>query len=381
MRDPRYRRMGYEPSLDGIRGLGAIFAVIVHLFMVTIPLHDQLPEYVSGAFVFMDMFFVLSGFLITALLLKEQTDTGRTDVLQFYKRRALRLLPALWFLLACYALYGAFSGYGSLGGAKLVRTTILFCLAYGLNYHMTSITKPEVSAGLSHLWSLGLEEQFYLFWPLIVIVLIPLRRRLWISLTLLGAGITFVAVRRYVLFVNGDLNWFAIYIRSDTRADSLLVGAFMAYLWVHKKRLPDIISKIAGWAGVATITLYIIYGRQDQPFAPEGGYTLTAIMFSFVMVASIDTDWLFGRLLKSRPMVAVGRVSYSLYLWHYPVQVEVARYGPTWGAPLRVVVALAVTAVVTLVSYNFVEKPFLNLKNRGKERVRASLTSSYSGVT
>ena len=192
--------MGYEPTLDGIRGLGALFAVVVHLFMVTIPLHDQLPEYVSGAFVFMDMFFVLSGFLITALLLKEQTDTGGTNLLQFYKRRALRLLPALWFLLACYVLFGALTGYGGLGGAKLVRTSILFSLAYGLNYHMTSILKTEASAGLSHLWSLGLEEQFYVFWPLIVIVLIPLRRRLWISLTLLGAGITFVAVRRYFLF-------------------------------------------------------------------------------------------------------------------------------------------------------------------------------------
>lgn len=173
---PGIRRLRYEPALDGIRGVGAILVFIVHLGMV-VPDTPSMATIVPGAYVFMDVFFVVSGFLITGLLLGEQAKAGRLHVPRFYKRRALRLLPALWAMPICHVIWAGIVGYPVVGGWNVERDSLLLAAIHGLNFRLDTVLAP-VALGLPHLWSLAIEEQFYIVWPFVVMLLLPVSRSL-----------------------------------------------------------------------------------------------------------------------------------------------------------------------------------------------------------
>ena len=373
------KKIGYIPELDGFRGIAALSVVAIHLFMVVIPATGQLPAELSGTFLWMDMFFVLSSFLITALLLKEQDQSGRVAFGAFWMRRALRLLPALYVLLAVHYLYAMYVGLDM----KIERESIFFASIYVLNFRMNSLLTSPVSEGLTQLWSLSVEEQFYLVWPVVVAFLIPLRRKLSVVLPVLVGAIVFVSVRRLVMYDDG-VDWYRLYTHTDTRADALLVGALLAYLWVHGYLGSRFVRRYVpalAWVAAAFIAWAALEVEMDGAFVYRGGFTLFALAFAVMILACLETDWAARPFFRMRWLCAVGRVAYGLYIWHMVVLLAVARAGTTWSPWTRVVVSLVVSAIATLASWHFVEKPALRLKNRWDRRYSEELASPPAPTT
>lgn len=380
------RRLRYEPGLDGVRGIGAIFVVLVHLGMIVIPATPSMPTIVPGAYVFMDLFFVVSGFLITNLLISEQHRTGRTSFGGFYLRRGLRLLPALWVMLLAHVIYAWAVGFDVVGGARVERDSIALAALYGINFRLDTVLSP-VATGLTHLWSLGIEEQFYALWPLAVAFVLPVRRRLGINVAILGSAAASIAVYRFARTSAGD-DWMRLYTHTDTRADSLLIGALTAYLWAWGKTSERVVT-VGGYLSVAAIALYTWRGDQTWRLNSQIGFTLMAIASAFIVLAAVDTDWAMNRILTFEPLRRLGVVSYGVYLWHVPVFVATAYLARDLPSGVRVTIALGVTALATALSWRFVEQPCMRIAGSLRRRIAdrrppsvatAPLTSATSSL-
>lgn len=378
---PSARRIGYVPELDGLRGLAAVFVVAVHLFMIVIPSGTRLPNEIPGTFVFMDLFFVLSGFLITALLMREQSSTGSIRVRGFYARRALRLLPALYVMLLCHFLYALWQGSPSYP-ADVERSTVTRASLYGLNFQMDSMLTP-VARGLTQLWSLGVEEQFYLLWPLAFILLVPSTRSLRLIVPILGTAIVAVMVHRALLWdasMPQTTEWLRLYTHTDTRADSLLVGALLAHLWVRGVVPPRRAIEVAAWIAVPVLTWFLFGVELDDAFPYMGGFTLMAIAWAAVILACVDSTWSGRRILRVPVLLVLGEVSYGIYLWHVPIQFAVVDLGSSWPVAMRIGVSLVVTAIAVTLSWFLVERPFLRWKARLDRRGPAVSVSAPQDV-
>ncbi len=233
------RRTGERPSLpylgalDGMRGIAIAAVVVYHTRFYLI--QDGFPT-PRGGFLGVDVFFVVSGFLITALLLIEDGRDGSIALVGFYWRRAVRLLPALVPMLGAYLLYASYAGV--LNRDKVAAVAA----ALGFVSNWWRILDGSNVPGLGHLWSLAVEEQFYLLWPAAVLLLIR-RRRFGVAAALVVAAIAASMSWRMLLWSRAD-DWVLVYIRTDARIDQLLLGALVAVLWFHG-RLP---SRPAGLA-------------------------------------------------------------------------------------------------------------------------------------
>jgi peptidoglycan/LPS O-acetylase OafA/YrhL len=353
-------RFRHVPALDGFRGIAVLIVIGAHSTLVFRP--SLLRTVVPSGFLGVDLFFVLSGFLITALLLTEQmrSPTRRISFSRFYLRRALRLLPALFALLAVHAVYVFLTG---LPGGIEFRTDVA-AVFYVSNWVL--VTGHHVSSGMQHLWSLAIEEQFYLIWPLVVGTLLGIRRSLKFTVGALVVAILVVVVWRASLWKDGT-NLFTldyIYMRTDTRADTILVGALAANLWVRGALLPRHALNVLAWISAAFIAACVMFIPYWQGFYYKGGLTAVAVAAGIVLLAVVEAPGALARVLSWSPLRGIGQVSYGLYLWHLPVFVAVQRYGSDWPALAQWLVALAITAAATWLSWHFVETPFLRLKTR-----------------
>jgi peptidoglycan/LPS O-acetylase OafA/YrhL len=337
-------------ALDGFRGIAVVLVLLVHIPVAVPWLFNRVIE--GGGFG-VDAFFVLSGFLITAILLRDQAHGGAVRLGAFYRRRAMRLLPALLTFIVIFLYYAWIT---SLPGDN--ASSVLSIIFY---YSNTWLHRGAMWPGLGHMWSLALEEQFYLLWPLCLTLFFGLRRRLTPTVVLLVAAIAIIAIRRGVLYNHG-VSWLWLYTRLATRADAMLVGCLLAQLWVRGK-VPRRGVQLAGWLALAYF-LYIVWAGAGGDFLYRGGYTLIAVAIGIVLLAVLETDWLFNRVLRVRPLRAVGRVSYGLYIWHLPIFTVVARYDRTWNPFVQTIVALGFTALATYGSWALVERPFLRWKDR-----------------
>ena len=354
------RALGYVAAFDGVRGVAVQIVLLSHLNVI-LPIPRILV--VPGAVVPLDMFFVLSGFLITALLLREQLTSGRLDVLAFYQRRALRLFPALFAVVIAHALYAWLAGLPR----DLELTSLRSILFYFANWQMAFAPKDFLGGavfaeGLQHLWSLSVEEQFYLVWPLVVLSFIGARRRFGNVAAGLLAIIALIGLYRALLFYNGD-PWSAVLTRTDTRADALLVGAFLAFVWT-RRREPTQWLRPAAWGAVAILLPCLAFATVNSPFLFYGGLSLIDWSCGMILLAVLDARWAGTRLFRFSPFVRIGKVSYGLYLWHLPIYFMIRRYGTRdlWGALL----ALALTAACALVSWFLLEKPALRWKRQAR---------------
>jgi len=224
--------------------------------------------------------------------------------------------------------------------------------------------------GLGQLWSLSIEEQFYLVWPALLLLFFGIRRRTEVVIAVMGVAILAIALHRAVMWHNGT-SWFFLLLRTDTRADSLLVGALLAQLWIR------------GWsprrgvvaaARVASVLLFVavVFARSEKVFLYYGGFTLFALGVAVVVYGVADGRWRGARVLEWSPLRAVGRVSYGLYLWHLPVFYAVNRVGSSWGAPARAVVALPLSALFTMASWTLLERPILDWRQRRRLMARSA---------
>jgi peptidoglycan/LPS O-acetylase OafA/YrhL len=346
----RGHRLGHVPELDGIRGIAILLVVAHHTHAVLAPSAGWFP---TGGFLGVDVFFVLSGFLITSLLIGEHARTRRLRLWRFYGRRALRLLPALFVLLGAYLVYAYVSGLP--GGPA--RAGVLAIAFYYNNWRVAFTLKG--APGLGGLWSLAVEEQFYVVWPLVLFALLWIRRPAIIATTI-TATIIAVAVHRAQLWQTPG-SWLALYIRTDTRADSLLVGALVAVLW-NARKVPRRGVATAGTIGAVIVVASVFHFNFTDSFLYHGGFTIVAVAVGVVIIASLESPWFARPVLRATVLRAAGRVSYGLYLWHIAIFFAVARYGTAWGAPLRILAAYPLVAAVTLLSWRYVERPALALK-------------------
>jgi len=361
------RQLPHVPALDGLRGVAVLLVVLCHTPLLVHPGLDKvttapgfgwLNTVARGGFLGVDIFFVLSGFLITSLLLGHVARTGTIGFRRFYRRRAFRLLPALIALLAVHFVYSCFATYPAFGAFPVRHAipmrqelnTIGAALAYISNYVVAMHPNSIAAADLGHLWSLSVEEQFYLVWP--VVLALVIRWRTDMVPRVIYAGIFLVVGNRLLLSTNPRLD---LYVRTDTRADALLIGALLAWAWTHGE-IPKLPSA-APWCATAVIIVFVATSTNASAILFNGGFTLFAGAVAILVLAIVDTGW--GTALRTRPLRAAGRLSYGLYLWHVPIFVAIARANLPRDPTARVACGYALTALATTLSWILVEKPAL----------------------
>ena len=351
-------------GLDGVRGVAVLLVFISHFHWILSPdpfLTKVTPWHFinrtfEAGFMGVDIFFVLSGFLITSLLMKDRSTNQKNLFKRFYRRRALRLLPALYALLIADFFVSRWENFP---GDIQWRTTwhaVLF-----LNNWNIVNNFGEAQNDLGHLWSLGIEEQFYLIWPLTIWLLAKLKipSKMMIPLILFASLV--VMVHRTSLWNDGT-SWIILYIRTDTRLDSLLIGAMFAYVYRHFQVPSKILNSVATLSFLGLV--YIKYVLDKSPFIFEMGWTIIALLAGFIILSVAEGVFFIQKVFTWRPLTMIGKVSYGLYLWHMPIFVLFGRHVTSGSRPLRLLIGIILASVVTSLSWYFVEKPFLNIKNR-----------------
>lgn len=353
---PAFRRLTHIQALDGIRGLGLVLVVSTHALLI---FFSKSRNPIPGGFIGLDAFFVLSGFLITSLLLGEHHKQGRISLRGFYRRRALRLLPALLCLLAAHAIYAAITNLPM----RTELTSGAAVLFYVANWYR--IGGHPVALGMGHLWSLAVEEQFYLVWPLVTLALLNIRRSpraVYVVLCCAAAG---VCVWRFVLWRHG-VTPFAIQQRTDARADSLIIGALAGYVYVRRS-LARVRFSLLAWPALALLAYCVFFLSARHAFWYVGGFTLVAIASAMIVLAIAEGNWAGIGLFNFAPFRVLGTVSYGVYLWHLPVFLAVARETPGTSHWAQLALGLAITADVTVLSWFCIERP-VQLMKRGTRR-------------
>ena len=331
----------YRPDIDGLRAVAVLSVVIFHAF----------PEYLGGGFIGVDVFFVISGFLITSLILREQREE-RFSLRHFYARRIRRIFPALSLVLGFGLVAGwiclNFMEYKQLTkhtGSSAIFITNFMLLREAGYFDNAADTKPML-----HLWSLAIEEQFYLAWPLVLMFFKRLPRWLFpVLVVLLLSSLTY----SLSLVFKGDLEH--DFYSPLSRSWELLLGASLAFGVSRQAAIPTAWRNMAGWAGLVFIFMSACFLDKSMPFP---GYwalppTLGAALILFAgMQSNVNRV-----LLASRPLVAIGLISYPLYLWHWPL-LSFARIleSQTPGPELRLALVL-LSFILAWGTYRFIEKP------------------------
>ena len=358
---------GYKPALDGLRAI-AVMSVVAYHFGA---------GWLQGGFLGVDMFFVLSGYLITSLLLIEWAGSGTIHFGGFWARRARRLLPALFLVLVVVALWGRVV-LGSDQWHEL-RWDGVWSLFYAANWRFvvagTSYFSAEPSM-LRHMWSLAIEEQFYLVWPLVVFGALWLgkgKHALLTGICVVGAAAS-VAIMQWKFEPGQDPS--RVYYGTDARASQLLVGALLAILLVHwmpRARASRLAVQIVGTVGAVVVLFLFWAGRDQNDFLYRGGFILFAVAVTAVITAIVQpvTANPMKALLCVTPIRWIGQVSYGVYLWHWPVWVALSRSRlEGWGWNISgwrlSIVQLAVTFGIAALSYYFVEVPIRHRRYRNK---------------
>ena len=358
-RGRRAGEMGYLPGLDGIRAI-AVLGVLLY--------HGDL-SFIRGGFLGVDVFFVLSGFLITTLIAEEYSRTGRIDFKKFYIGRARRLLPALLLMLLVVGILAAVFYRDS---AYAFRQDAIASLFYVTNWwyifadasYFEAIGRP---AFLQHLWSLAVEEQFYLIWPAIVLVLLRWRGRRGVFYVALITSLVSTAWMITLSLMNGyplEADPSRAYFGSDTHIMGLLLGAALAMVW-RPGRLSTrltagakaIIFAIGTLALVAVLWFYLQVGEYSV-FLYRGGFFVLSAVVCVLIAAASHPGVPFGAILGAQPMRYIGQRSYGLYLWHWPIFVITRPILdiPLEGA-LNFILRMGLTLIVAELSYRYVEIP------------------------
>lgn len=350
---------GHLRQLDGIRGVAVALVVIYHSAYLT---YGWGPRPFPGGFIGVDLFFALSGFLITRLLLAELGRTGGIDVARFLLRRLRRLVPALVVMVGVIIVAIPVLG-GDLGGDAAWRSAA-GSLAYVSNW-MQAAGSPFLTQ-LTHTWSLSVEAQFYVAWPLLMIVAHRLQASRWVLIALtLGMAAGAGLLRARGLDQSADLA--DLYIRTDTRADVILLGCAAGLIdadriGVAARNCLRVVSALA----IVVMLAVCLDSETGDPRLYEWGFTVVAIgVAGLVLSAASDERWALHRVWLAWPLRALGLRSYSLYLWHVPIFILVAQHlGADRPVVLRLSVGLATAALATEVSYRLVERRFYQPSDR-----------------
>jgi len=353
-------RARYMPALDGLRAVAVLAVLAYHAGAAWVP----------GGYFGVDAFFVLSGFLITTLLVNERTTTGRIAMRAFWVRRARRLLPALVLVILFVALYAAIAAR-PVELAQLRRdglATMFYFANWSQIFGHASYFEQFAPSALRHTWSLAIEEQFYFIWPLIVFAVMRSPRANPRRVLAVAGGLAAASAVWMVVLYQPGRDPSRVYYGTDTRAQSLLIGAVAGILLLRREQADPnaprtvALRRASHWAALAAaVALGFIWSSTGELDAWQyrGGFTLAAVLVAVVIAGVTDPvdPGLLGRALSFTPLRAVGMISYGLYLWHWPVYVWCSpdRTGLD-GAPLAAL-RLAITFALATTSYLAVERP------------------------
>ena len=358
-RGPRAKEMGYLPGLDGVRALAVIGVLLYHADLSWIP----------GGFLGVDVFFVLSGFLITSLILEEFDRSGRVDFRKFYLGRARRLLPALILVLVVVSLAAALVYQDA---ARQLASDVVASIFYVNNWwyiaadqsYFEFIGRPPL---LKHLWSLAVEEQFYLVWP--AIAFLAMRRFARKGVFAVAATLAIVStIWMLQLAVANGFPDFAdpsrAYFGTDSHSMGLLIGAAMATFWRPgrmRRSLPtgaSVIITAIGIAALLAVIWFFVFVGEFTPWLYRGGFLGLALIVATLIAAASHPGVGLGKAMGTQPWRYIGQRSYGLYLWHWPVFMA-TRPGldlPLDGVPL-LILRLGLTVGIAELSFRFVEMP------------------------
>ncbi len=369
----------FRPDIQGLRALAVLLVIVAHSGFGT----------VSGGFVGVDVFFVISGFLITSLLMREAATTGRISLLGFYARRARRILPAA-AVVAVATVVGAILFLPLVRAVEVIKDSI-WAAAFAANIRFASVgtdyfAKGEPASPLQHYWSLSVEEQFYLVWPLLLVGWIAWAARRKDGLRSLTAPLLLVGVLSLVSF--GWSLWATYespttaYFSTLTRAWELGVGSALG-IWMSrgagaKVRAPRWLVEALGAAGLLAILLACVGYSPSTPF--PGYQALLPVLGTAALLyvgGAPPVDQRVGavsRLLSVPPARVVGDWSYSLYLWHWPILRIAEDHLGVGRLPLgRLVLALALIFGLSALTYRYVEEPFRRGRLWARPRIGVAL--------
>ena len=377
--------LGYLPALDGVRALAVVSVIVYHANK----------KWLGGGFLGVEVFFVISGFLITSLLIAESEQHGTVDLKSFWLRRARRLLPALWVMLALVVTYCSLFERDMLGN---LRGDVIAALMYGFNWFQIWVGTSYFTAfdfvPLRHLWSLAVEEQFYLFWPLIMLAVAKLgRRRLPLVGLLFALTAISIAVLTAMTYRSGHVATITetpeqymslfghhvsridfLFLGTLSRAGGLFLGAALAVFWRPwalgsspigtRGRLLDMVF-LAGLGGLA-ITAVVFrnvvevanVGTAGYDLLFRGGFFVVGLASVAVIAAAVHpTATMTHHLLGNRVMTFIGQRSYGLYLYHWPVFQMYRRFAGQGLTPYEFVLLMLLSLAITELSYRYVEMP------------------------
>jgi len=336
------------PALDGLRAVSVMVVIFYH---AGLPLPARLG---------VSMFFVISGFLITWLLLKEFEVSGTIDLRGFYIRRTLRIFPAYYLFLAVSLTVD------QLTGDLRSMDAILPALTYLMNYYNAVNDHPSIS--IAHAWSLAIEEQFYLLWPFLLLLIGPGRRR--VIAICLAVFISVVICWRSFVYLETHLGAAWIYNAFDTRADNLAIGCLLAVLATNGG-IDKLVQRISSIAIAPLVTLLALVAWTE--FAGLGlrytiGLTLEPLLLALIMlqliVMSAKAPW---SAIEYAPLRYIGKISYGMYLYHvlgFAIAGKILGWISFEGETARMIAGTAVTILGAAISYSLVERPLLRLKDR-----------------
>ena len=357
--------MQYRKEIDGIRGLSVIFVILFHAKV----------QFFEGGYLGVDIFFVISGFLITNIILK-QLNEGNFNLLYFFERRARRILPALVFLLISISIISIFLLFPDeiVDYSKNVNSVLFF---YANHWFVNKVSYFDINQEnlLTHLWSLSVEEQFYILFPILLIFIYKLKNNyflliiffifiLSVILTQFGGNLKF-----HKPFLENELKFFAIpgfgFYILPTRIWELLAGSITAYLMMNKRIKYQNFSFLS-YLGILLIFISIIlFDAQSQH---PSILTLVPILGVCLVIMFISKKTILYKILSNKLFTTVGLISYSLYLWHYPIFkiiekifiIDISFYYYFFG--------IIISIIISFLSYKFIEKPF-----RNKTQIKLSL--------
>ena len=341
-------KLSYRAEIDGLRAIAVVSVILYHAQMVLFG-----RDWFEGGFIGVDIFFVISGYLITRIIFSELESKGSFSFLNFYERRARRILPMLFVVLLTAFTYGFFTLLPN--EIRELSLSSLFSILFTSNFYFFDITteygaESSLLKPMLHTWSLGVEEQFYLVFPFFAIIAFRHFHKYFLTI-LIALSLLSLQFAEEMEVRNADLNFFLPF----SRFWELAVGSILAYRELHyKPSNNEFVSKSLPMIGLYLIAYSILFFDDKTPH--PSFHTLIPVIGVALIIGFASKDELVGKVLGSKPFVWIGLISYSAYLWHFPIFAfsRIERGGLSNFDKIELIIG---TAVISALGYFIIEKP------------------------